>query len=150
MKILIIPTTDWFKHPTPHRHHYLAEQLKHDHEVLVLHFDIFSKSEGMKPDPAIRYLKAGGSPDENLSKYYIKNWRTHKKRIRDIISEEKVDVVFGANLLPTIGAFQEVRRLRKSGKKCLGVYDFSDFFPQSAAIYSDSRIKSWVVKTGSN
>ncbi len=104
----------------------------------------------MQRDPHIQYLPAGGSPDQNLSKYYVKNRAEHGKTIARIIEEQNIDVVFGANLLPTIGAFKHVKKMRKNGKKCIGVYDFSDFFPQSAAIYSEGKLSASVVKFASN
>lgn len=148
MRILIIPTTDWFKHPTPHRHHYLADQLKKEHEVYVLHFDIFGNGRRQEPVPEITYLPAGGRPHDNLSRYYIKNWRIHARSIPRLMEEHEIEVVFAANLLPTIAAFKAARRMRNRGKMCVGVYDFSDYFPQSAAVYSENRISRFILQHG--
>jgi glycosyltransferase involved in cell wall biosynthesis len=124
--------------------------MKDDHDVFVLHFDIFDGNRKLKPIPDINYLAAGGKANENLSKYYLSNRTIHKKRISEIINKYEIDVVLGANILPTISAYKAVRKRRRNGKKCLGIYDFSDFFPQSAAVYSENKLAQRLVKLGSS
>ena len=40
MKILVIPTTDWIRHPIPNRLNFIFDRLAEEHEVYVLHFGL--------------------------------------------------------------------------------------------------------------
>ena len=45
MRILVIPTTDWIRHPVPNRLNFIFDILAEKHDVYVLHFGLkrFSK-----------------------------------------------------------------------------------------------------------
>lgn len=148
MKILVIPTTDWLKHPTPHRHHYLAERLAKNHDVYVLHFDIFSSKR--KIPTKLKLIRAGKIRTEELSLYYILNAPFHLKTILKIIEREGIDVVFGAHLLPSLLGFYLSKIIRGGKRKILNVYDFSDYFPESAAVYYHSRLGKKIINYGTN
>ena len=40
MKILVIPTTDWIRHPVPNRLNFIFDILAEEHDVYVLHFGL--------------------------------------------------------------------------------------------------------------
>ena len=40
MKILVIPTTDWIRHPVPNRLNFIFDTLAEEHDVYVLHFGL--------------------------------------------------------------------------------------------------------------
>lgn len=146
MRILIIPTTDWLRHPTPHRHHYLAEKLCKNHEVFVLHFDIFKGEEKWKT--SVNLIKSGPIHTEKLIPYYIINAPFHRQTIKKVLREKNIDVVWAAHLLPSLIGFRASRRMREE-VNILNVYDFNDYFPEGAAMYYDNRIiKSLLYKGG--
>jgi glycosyltransferase involved in cell wall biosynthesis len=136
MRILIIPTTDFLRHPTPHRHHYLAEKLSKRHDVYVLHFDIFRGEQRWKTSASL--VKTGPIRTQKLIPYYLLNAPFHSRTIKRILREKDIDVVWAAHLLPSILGFRAARRLRKT-KKILSVYDFNDYFPEGAAMYYDNK-----------
>jgi len=40
MRILVIPTTDWIRHPVPNRLNFIFDILAEEHDVYVLHFGL--------------------------------------------------------------------------------------------------------------
>lgn len=146
MRILIIPTTDWLRHPTPHRHHYLAEKLSKSHEIYVLHFDIFEGEERWKT--SVKLIKTGPLHTQKLVTYYLINAPFHRQTIRKVLKDEDIDVVWAAHLLPSLLGFRASKGMRKN-VKILNVYDFNDYFPEGAAMYYDNKvIKSLLYQGG--
>jgi glycosyltransferase involved in cell wall biosynthesis len=144
--ILVIPTTDWTKHPSPHRHHYLVEQLARNHDVTVLRFPIYDGSRTLASSARIE--ETGHLRTRGLGTYYLLNGPRHWLDIRRLFREREVSMILGANLLPSALAFAEARRLTKTARPfCL--YDLSDYFPESAAIYARSALSGAAVKAGS-
>jgi glycosyltransferase involved in cell wall biosynthesis len=146
MRILIIPTTDWLRHPTPHRHHYLAEKLSKRHEVYVLHFDIFEGEERWKT--SVKLIKTGPIHTQKLVTYYLINAPFHRRTIKKVLKDKDIDVIWAAHLLPSLLGFRASMGMRKNAK-ILNVYDFNDYFPEGAAMYYDNKaIKSLLYKGG--
>jgi len=136
MRILIIPTTDFLRHPTPHRHHYLAEKLSKRHEVYVLHFDIFRGEQRWRTSANL--VRTGPIRTEKLIPYYLLNAPFHHRTIKKILREKDIDVVWAAHLLPSLLGFRAAKKIRKT-KRILCVYDFNDYFPEGAAMYYDNK-----------
>lgn len=146
MNILVIPTTDWLRHPTPHRHHYLAERLGKRHNVSVLYFDIF---KGKKTwNTSLNLIKSGPIYAKNLSVYYILNAPFHWHTIRKIMKKGDIDVVYAAHLLPSLLGFYSSKIHNKFNKHALNVFDFNDFFPEGASLYYENKYIRKAIKKG--
>jgi glycosyltransferase involved in cell wall biosynthesis len=132
MNILVIPTTDWLRHPTPHRHHYLAEQMVENNNVYVFYFNLFSGKKTWKTKAKL--LPARGMTYDNLLLYYSLNAPIHFFKLRKYIKKKKIDVIYGAHPVTNLIALLAVKSLGKKNRP-LCVFDFNDFFPEGASLY---------------
>lgn len=58
MNILVIPTTDWIRHPVPNRLNFIFDTLAEEHEVYVLHFGLKRFSDLPERETKCQLLKA--------------------------------------------------------------------------------------------
>ena len=145
MRILIIPTTDWLGHPTPHRHHYLAEFLTRRNDVYVLYFDIFKGDRTWKTRASL--VKAGGCSTENLMIYYTMNAPVHFSTISGFLKKQEIDVILGAHPITNLIGIMASRKLnRRQRPTCL--FDFNDFFPEGASFYYTNQTVQTMVRNG--
>ena len=140
MKILVIPTTDWIRHPVPNRLNFIFDLLAKQHDVYVLHFQLkrFSKLEAR--ETKCRLLKADWISAEDPSTYYLANFPYHLWKIRSIVRSQDIDVVVSTNILPSFAA-------NFAGAPI--VFDYLDHLEESASIYYPGsalgEIVKWVV-----
>lgn len=139
MKILVIPTTDWIRHPVPNRLNFIFDILAEKHEVYVLHFNL-KKFKNNKPrETACKLVDTDFIDVGDPSLYYILNWPEHILKMREIIKREGIDVVLSTNILPSfIINFLEVPV----------VFDYLDHLEESASIYYPESFFGKIVKTG--
>jgi len=137
MKILVIPTTDWIRHPVPNRLNFIFDILAEKHEVYVLHFGLkrFSLLEARQTRCTL--LPADWIRAEDPSLYYILNFPYHLWKIRQIASRLKIDVILSANILPSFAA-------NFSGAPV--VFDYLDHLEESASVYYPGSLMGKVVK----
>jgi glycosyltransferase involved in cell wall biosynthesis len=132
MNILLIPNNDWLNHPVPAQRHYkIFERLGRKHNVYVIQFDIFKKTE--KPTHIPEYTKLIKPFTIHVSdpaQFYIANLIFQEKKIFSAIRELDIDVVFGSNLIVCTLGFEAAKRF---GAK--SIFDLSDFFPASVLAY---------------
>lgn len=137
MNILVIPTTDWTRHPVPNRLNFIFDRIAERHNVDVLHFNYsFYKPER---DTKCNLIDAGTS-DRDISKFYVKHYRRHKELIRKTIKENNIDVILSANILPSHAATHFDVPI---------VYDYLDVMDESAGAYLDGVKKpvgEWFVR----
>jgi glycosyltransferase involved in cell wall biosynthesis len=126
MRILVIPTTDWIRHPVPNRLNFIFDILARDHEVFVLHFPIGQFCANEPRDTSCRLVKSGPLPLKDPSLFYLVNAPFHLSTLHRIIREEQIEVILSANILPSLLA-------TTSGIPI--VFDYLDHLEESASIY---------------
>lgn len=128
MNILVIPTTDWTRHPVPNRLNFIFDILAERNEVHVANFRL-KKFERQKSRKTKCHLHDMTSIDVNdPSKYYILNSFAHILKLRSIIKNEKIDIIVSANILPAF-----LVNLIKGNVPV--VFDYLDHYEESAATY---------------
>ena len=139
MKILVIPTTDWLRHPVPNRLNFIFDILAEEHSIFVLNFHL-KQFDGF-PARTTRCTLVDGdafSP-AGLSSHYLLNGPAHLMKIREIVKREKIDVILSSNIFPSLVA-------NFAGVPV--VFDYLDHLEESAAIYYPDSFFGTVVRTG--
>jgi glycosyltransferase involved in cell wall biosynthesis len=141
MKILVIPTTDWIRHPVPNRLNFIFDYLADEHEVYVLHFGLKRFSQLQARETKCRLLKADWIAVSDPSLYYMLNFPYHLWKIRSIARSLDIDVILSTNILPSFAA-------NLAGPPI--VFDYLDHLEESASIYYPGsalgEIIKWVVR----
>jgi len=141
MNILVIPTTDWTKHPVPNRLNFIFDILAEKHNVHVVNFTL-KKFEKQRARTTRCHLHDVTLIDvDDPSSYYILNSFSHLLRMRKIIRNEKIDVIVSANILPAF-----LVNIVKG--KVPVVFDYMDHYEESAATYYPNSFVGRIVKTG--
>lgn len=139
MKILVIPTTDWVRHPFPNRLNFVFDILAEKHDVYVMHFNLKKFKDQEPRETKCKLVDAGGIDCEDPSRYYLLNAPNHLRKIREIIDRERIDVILSANILPSFAA-------NFSGVPV--VFDYLDHLEESASIYYPGSTFGRLVKKG--
>ncbi len=138
MKILVIPTTDWIRHPVPNRLNFIFDILADEHEVYILHFDL-KRFNNLEPrDTKCHLFEASWIETEDLSLYYLLNFPYHLWKIRSIVKSQEIDVVLSTNILPSFAA-------NLAGVPI--VFDYLDHLEESASIYYPGSAFGRLVKS---
>jgi glycosyltransferase involved in cell wall biosynthesis len=137
MKILVIPTTDWIRHPVPNRLNFIFDNLAERHEVYVLHFGLKRFSELEARETKCQLLQADWIRTEDPSLYYILNFPYHLWKIRILARSLKIDVILSTNILPSFAA-------NFAGVPV--VFDYLDHLEESASIYYPGSALGEIVK----
>lgn len=139
MKILVIPTTDWIRHPIPNRLNFIFDILAEKHEVYVLHFDLKKFKNNRPRETACKLIDTKFIDVGDPSLYYLLNWPKHLAKMRQIIKENDIDVVLSTNILPSF--LINILNIPV-------VFDYLDHLEESASIYYPESFFGKVVKTG--
>jgi len=137
MRILVIPTTDWIRHPVPNRLNFIFDILAEEHEVYVLHFGLKRFADLEARQTRCTLLPADWIRAEDPSLYYILNFPYHLWKIRQISRRLKIDVILSANILPSFAA-------NFAGVPV--VFDYLDHLEESASVYYPGSALGEVVK----
>lgn len=140
MNILLIPATDWLRHPVVSRQHHIFETLAKTDNVHVIEFNLFPKNPLRETLTTIHNLNTLSS--KGLAQYYTLNMPIFFAEILKIIKSEKIDVVVTSNLLPGIPML-----LRNIG--CRKVVDLKDMFSDNSAIYYQNPVISSFIQGAS-
>jgi len=138
LNILLIPATDWLRHPVPSRQHHVFEMLAETDNVHVLQFDLYPQNP-MRETRVILH-RVRNVPIKGLASYYTLNMFSYSKEIIKIIKNERMDVVVVTNLLPGVPA------LLGNRLGCKVVLDLKDMFCDNSAIYYKNPFFSSVVR----
>ncbi len=137
MKILVIPTTDWIRHPVPNRLNFIFDTLAEKHDVYVLHFGL-KRFRDMEPrQTKCRLIAASWIETEDPSLYYLLNFPYHLWKIRQVVACEKIDLIVSANILPSFAA-------NFAGVSV--VFDYLDHLEESASVYYPGSALGELVK----
>ena len=137
MKILVIPTTDWIRHPVPNRLNFIFDILAEKSDVYVLHFGLKRFHNMKERETKCQLLKASWIEARDPSLYYILNFPYHIWKIRKIVREMGIDVILSANILPSFAA-------NISGAPI--VFDYLDHLEESASIYYPGSALGEIIK----
>ncbi|CAD6491171.1 MAG: Glycosyltransferase Family 4 [Candidatus Argoarchaeum ethanivorans] len=141
MNILVIPTTDWTKHPVPNRLNFIFDILAEKHNVHVVNFTLKKFEKQIARDTRCHLHDVTLIDVNDPSSYYILNSFSHLLRMRKIIRNEKIDVIVSANILPAF-----LVNIVKG--KVPVVFDYLDHYEESAATYYPNSFVGRIVKTG--
>lgn len=128
MRVLVIPTTDWTKHPVPNRMNFIFDRLAAKHDVYVIHFELERFANNRERHTNCDLVKVRKSNVKDLSAYYALNSPSHARTIKRTLREEAIDVIVCANILPSFTA-----TFVNGGIPI--VFDYLDHFEESVAIY---------------
>lgn len=126
MNILVIPTTDWTRHPVPNRLNFIFDILAERHRVFVLHFHLKKFQQNQPRKTKCQPVPSGPIGIDDPSLYYLLNAPFHLASLKNIVEKEKIDVILSANILPSFLA------------NWLGVpivFDYLDHLEESASVY---------------
>lgn len=141
MNILVIPTTDWTKHPVPNRLNFIFDILAEKHNVHIVNFTL-KKFKDVAPRATKCHLHDVTLVKVNdPSSYYILNSFAHLLKIRNIIKTEKIDIILSANILPAF-----LVNFVKGDVPI--VFDYLDHYEESAATYYPDSFFGKIVKKG--
>ncbi len=137
MKILVIPTTDWIRHPVPNRLNFIFDNLAGEHDVYVLHFGLKRFSNLEARETKCRLLNANWIKVEDPALYYLLNFPYHLWKIRSIVKSQDIDVILSTNILPSFAANFALSPV---------VFDYLDHLEESASIYYPRSALGEIVK----
>ncbi|MDQ1261791.1 MAG: D-inositol-3-phosphate glycosyltransferase [Euryarchaeota archaeon] len=137
MKILVIPTTDWIRHPVPNRLNFIFDNLAKEHDVYVLHFGLKRFSRLAARETKCQLVEASWINVEDPSLYYLLNFPYHLWKIRHIVKKLDIDVILSTNILPSFAA---------SFAHSPVVFDYLDHLEESASIYYPGSALGEIVK----
>jgi glycosyltransferase involved in cell wall biosynthesis len=139
MKILVIPTTDWVRHPVPNRLNFIFDALAERHEVYVLHFKLKRFKDLEARETKCQLVDTGWFEADDPSSYYLMNSLPHLQKIRETVRDKKIDVILSTNILPSFLA-------NFAGVPV--VFDYLDHLEESASIYYPGSAFGKFVKAG--
>ncbi|MDD2755458.1 MAG: glycosyltransferase [Methanothrix sp.] len=137
MKILVIPTTDWIRHPVPNRLNFIFDNLAEEHDVYVLHFGLLRFSQLAARETKCQLVAASWINVEDPSLYYLLNFPYHLWKIRHIVKKLDIDVILSTNILPSFAA---------NFAHSTVVFDYLDHLEESASIYYPGSALGDIVK----
>ena len=137
MKILVIPTTDWIRHPVPNRLNFIFDTLAEEHDVYVLHFGLKRFRNLEARTTKCRLVDASWIAFDDPSLYYLLNFPYHLWKIRNVAKSLNIDVILSTNILPSFAA-------NFAGVPV--VFDYLDHLEESASIYYPGSTLGKIVK----
>ena len=141
MNILVIPTTDWTKHPVPNRLNFIFDIMAEKHNVHVMNFRLKQFIDEKERKTSCYLENATLFNISDPSKYYIFNSLYHLFAIRKVIKKKKIDVIVCANILPVFMSY-----LIKG--KVPVIFDYLDHYEESASTYYPNSFVGKIVKYG--
>lgn len=139
MRILVIPTTDWVRHPVPNRLNFIFDALADKHEVYVIHFTLKRFKDFEARETKCQLVDAGWFEADDPSSYYLMNSLPHLQKIRETVRDKKIDVILSTNILPSFLA-------NFAGVPV--IFDYLDHLEESASIYYPGSAFGRLVKSG--
>lgn len=130
MNILIIPTSDWLRSPGRGHIDMIAEKLlERGHNIYVWHFDLFRHRPIKRKTKGINLIEPKTLWTKDFATFYTVNSLIQTPILAKAIRDFRIDCVISENLLHGILSF-----IISSGG-VLKIFDYSDYFPESASIY---------------
>lgn len=139
MNILVIPTTDWVRHPVPNRLNFIFDFLANRHNVFVLYFSMRQFHNSTPRATNCNLIPSGPIPASDPSLYYLLNAPFHRYTIKKLARREGIDVILSANILPSFFA---------NATDVPVVFDYLDYLEESASVYYPGSPFSSVIRKG--
>jgi glycosyltransferase involved in cell wall biosynthesis len=139
LRILVIPTTDWIRHPLPNRLNFIFDILAERHDVYVLNFELKRFKDQEPRGTRCMMVNAGWFEASDPSVYYLLNSVPHFLKIRELVKRERIDLIVSANILPAFAA-------NFAGAPV--VVDYLDHFEESASVYYPGSLVGRVIQGG--
>lgn len=136
MKILVIPTTDWVKHPVPNRLNFIFDELATRNEVHVLGFD-YERFKSVPQRTTKCNIIPAGKCTGSLTQFFLRNAGNHYSLIKDTVKEKDIDVILSANIMPSFMA-------NYAGVPI--VYDYLDVMHEAASAYISNPLMKKVTE----
>jgi glycosyltransferase involved in cell wall biosynthesis len=134
MNILVIPTNDWMRAPGHGHIDFIAEKLaERGHKVYAWHFDLYRNEQIKRKPRKVKLVKSKTLWIRDPALFFTLNALIQSPAMFKAMRDLKINVVINENILNGLVAFLV------SNTRVLKVFDFSDYFPESASIfYTDS------------
>jgi glycosyltransferase involved in cell wall biosynthesis len=130
MNILIIPTNDWMRAPGHGHIDFIAEKLaERGHRVYAWHFDLYRNEQIKRKPRKVKLVKSRTLWIRDPALFYTVNALLQGPAMFKAIRGLKIDIIINENILNGLVAFLV------SNTRVLKVFDFSDYFPESASVY---------------
>jgi len=141
MNILVIPTTDWTKHPNPNRLNFIFDRIAENNTVHIFDFKLkkFEDQPTRKTKCHLHNATVFNSTDQSL--YYFYNAIPQLFKLRKIIKEQNIDIIVSSNILPSF-------IINFIHGKVPIVIDYLDHFEESASVYYPKSFFGKIVQTG--
>jgi glycosyltransferase involved in cell wall biosynthesis len=138
LNILLIPATDWLRHPVISRQHHIFERIAQTNNVHVLEFELYRNNKQRQTNLIVHRLPA--IPFKGLAPYYLFNLASCTREIVEIIKENQIEALVVTNLLPGIPSCL--------GKNlgCKIVFDLKDLFSDNSAIYYSNTYVASIIR----
>jgi glycosyltransferase involved in cell wall biosynthesis len=130
MNILIIPTNDWTKSPGTGHINYIAEELaRRGHKIYVWNFNLYRNQPQKRKAVWVKLVESKAIPLRDPASFFGLNALAQAPAILKATRKLGIHVVINENVLSGLVAFLV------AGNGALKVFDFSDYFPESASVY---------------
>jgi len=130
MNILIIPTNDWIRAPGHGHIDFIAEELaERGHRVYAWHFDLYRNEKIKRKPKRVKLIEPRKLWIRDPTVFFTANALLQAPAMFKAIRDLRIDVVINENILNGLVAFLV------SSTQVLKVFDFSDYFPESASVY---------------
>jgi glycosyltransferase involved in cell wall biosynthesis len=137
MNILIIPTNDWTRSPGAGHINYIAEELaQRGHNVYAWNFNLYKNQSQKRKTIKVKLINSKALPLRDPAAFFGLNALVQAPVVFKAIRKLGIDVVVNENVLSGLVAFWG------AGGSVLKVFDFSDYFPQSASVYYNGSSKA--------
>ena len=130
MNILIIPTNDWERAAGAGHINEIAEELaQRGHRVYAWNFNLYRQQPIKRPPRNVKLIFSKTLPFRDPAIFFTLNALFQAPAIFRSIHKNKINVIINENVLFGLIAYFA------SGEYVLKVFDFSDYFPESASVY---------------
>lgn len=136
MNILVIPTTDWIRHPVPNRLNFIFDTLAKDHNVYILHFPLGRFRNNTPRYTECTLIDSGIKSVDDPSLFYILSSPLHLLDIIKTTRAKDIDVIISANILPSFCA---------NFSRSPVVFDYLDHLEESASIYYPGSVTGKII-----
>lgn len=130
MNILIIPTNDWIRAPGHGHIDYIAEKLAaKGHKVYAWYFDLYRNERAKRKPQRVKLIRPKTLWLQDAALFFFLNALVQAPAMLKTIRDKKINVIINENIFSGFVAFLV------SDSSVLKVFDYSDYFPESASIY---------------
>jgi glycosyltransferase involved in cell wall biosynthesis len=137
MNILVIPTTDWIRHPIPNRLNFIFDILAERNSIFVLHFNLRNFAQNQPRMTNCTLIEDNSFQCKDPSLFYLLNSPVHLANILRTVKERKIDLILSSNIIPSFLA-------NFAGVPV--VFDYLDHLEESASIYYPDSIWAGLIK----